>query len=97
MIEFPLASVQELGYKYIAHKGQASYNGVAIISRIRFKNLIHKDFCDKNGIAVTLVQKFNLGTKNKSLKLHNFYVPAGGDEPDINVNPKFKHKLDFFR
>ena len=36
--KFPLASVQELGYKYIAHKGQASYNGVAIISRIRFKN-----------------------------------------------------------
>jgi exodeoxyribonuclease-3 len=22
-------------------------------------------------------------------------VPAGGDEPDVDVNPKFRHKLDF--
>ena len=42
--KFPLAAVQDLGYKYVAHRGQASYNGVAIISRIRFKNLIEKDF-----------------------------------------------------
>ena len=27
--------------------------------------------------------------------LHNFYVPAGGDEPDPDINPKFGHKLDF--
>ena len=25
--------------------------------------------------------------------LHNFYVPAGGDEPDPAINPKFAHKL----
>ncbi len=29
------------------------------------------------------------------LTIHNFYVPAGGDEPDPEVNPKFSHKLDF--
>ena len=29
------------------------------------------------------------------LTLHNFYVPAGGDEPDPAVNPKFAHKLAF--
>ncbi len=27
--------------------------------------------------------------------LHDFYVPAGGDVPDRDVNPKFAHKLDF--
>ena len=27
--------------------------------------------------------------------LHNFYVPAGGDEPDPEINPKFRHKLGF--
>ena len=27
--------------------------------------------------------------------MHNFYVPAGGDEPDRTINPKFGHKLDF--
>ena len=29
------------------------------------------------------------------ITLHNFYVPAGGDEPDPEINPKFQHKLDF--
>lgn len=31
----------------------------------------------------------------KTILLHNFYVPAGGDEPDPEINKKFKHKLDF--
>ncbi|WP_204271854.1 hypothetical protein, partial [Escherichia coli] len=26
---------------------------------------------------------------------HNFYVPAGGDEPDPAINEKFAHKLGF--
>ena len=29
------------------------------------------------------------------VRLHNFYVPAGGDEPDPAINPKFEHKLAF--
>jgi exodeoxyribonuclease-3 len=29
------------------------------------------------------------------ITLHNFYVPAGGDEPDPTINPKFEHKLNF--
>jgi exodeoxyribonuclease-3 len=31
----------------------------------------------------------------RRILLHNFYVPAGGDEPDPRINPKFRHKLDF--
>ena len=27
--------------------------------------------------------------------LHDFYIPAGGDEPDREKNEKFGHKLDF--
>ena len=27
--------------------------------------------------------------------VHNFYVPAGGDIADRDLNPKFGHKLDF--
>ena len=91
--KFPLAAVQDLGYKYVVHRGQASYNGVAIISRIRFKNLIEKDFCDKNDCRY-IGAEFEFG-KDNTLKLHNFYVPAGGDEPDTDINLKFKHKLDF--
>ena len=29
------------------------------------------------------------------ITVHNFYVPAGGDIPDPEVNPKFAHKLAF--
>ena len=29
------------------------------------------------------------------ITLHNFYVPAGGDVPDPEINPKFAHKLSF--
>ena len=36
-----------------------------------------------------------LAAGGKSLLIHNFYVPAGGDEPDPDINPKFRHKLDF--
>lgn len=29
--------------------------------------------------------------------MRNFYIPAGGDEPDIVENAKFKHKLEYIR
>ena len=34
-------------------------------------------------------------TTASGIKVHNFYVPAGGDVPDRDENPKFGHKLDF--
>ena len=34
-------------------------------------------------------------TDARAFTLHNFYVPAGGDEPDPDINPKFAHKLAF--
>ena len=37
----------------------------------------------------------SLEKSGKKIRLHNFYVPAGGDEPDRLINPKFGHKLDF--
>src|SRR6478752_3735684 len=36
-----------------------------------------------------------LGGEAEGLELHNFYVPAGGDEPDPEINVKFAHKLAF--
>jgi exodeoxyribonuclease-3 len=29
------------------------------------------------------------------VRIHNLYIPAGGEEPDPTVNPKFAHKLSF--
>jgi exodeoxyribonuclease-3 len=34
-------------------------------------------------------------TLENGIELHNFYVPAGGDIPDPEVNAKFAHKLHF--
>ena len=34
-------------------------------------------------------------TKIGEVELHNFYVPAGGDIPDVALNSKFDHKLKF--
>ena len=30
------------------------------------------------------------------IEVQNFYIPAGGDTPDRELNPKFDHKMDFY-
>ena len=87
--QFPKKAITALGYEHIAFSGQKSYNGVAILSKIPLANIQAKPFAgseDKRHISAVLPD----GTE-----IHNFYVPAGGDEPDININPKFKFKLEF--
>ena len=70
-------------------RGEKSYNGVAILSNLKFETNGYINWCNKGDcrhIAVKL---------GKNIELHNFYVPAGGDEPDIIRNPKFLHKINF--
>ena len=31
----------------------------------------------------------------EGIEIQNYYIPAGGDEPDPDTNPRFAHKLDF--
>lgn len=92
--EFPLNDFEKLGYKHIAINGQKGYHGVCIASRFPFQTIERKEFCNKGDsrhIAVT----FAPATISGGLTLHNFYVPAGGDEPDPAINDKFAHKLAF--
>jgi exodeoxyribonuclease-3 len=92
---FPLKRFRRLGYEHIALNGQKGYHGVAVVSRIPFDAIDKRGFCgktDSRHIAVTFGDKAKL---LDPVTLHNFYVPAGGDEPDISVNPKFEHKLSF--
>jgi exodeoxyribonuclease-3 len=93
--KFPLRRFKRLGYEHIALNGQKGYHGVAVISRVPFDAVARTDFCGKSDsrhITVTLGGQADLG---EPIKLHNLYVPAGGDEPDPEVNPKFAHKLGF--
>jgi exodeoxyribonuclease-3 len=88
---FPGEAFRALGYVHQAINGQKGYHGVAILSRLPFKKTEAISFCGKDDTRHVSAQ-FESG-----LELHNFYVPAGGDIPDVKKNPKFAHKLDFLR
>jgi exodeoxyribonuclease III len=89
--QFPTSSLKKLGYEYLAEFGQKGYHGVAIVSRIPFTEQHSRNFCMKNDCRHVAAQ-FEGKTK---FIVHNLYVPAGGDEPDPEINEKFDHKLKF--
>ena len=92
---FPLKRFQRLGYTHAAINGQKGYHGVAVLSRLPFERYDVHHFCGKTDcrhISVVLGERARL---RDPLTLQNFYVPAGGDEPDPEINVKFRHKLDF--
>jgi len=93
--QFPTKRLARLGYSHIALNGQKGYHGVAIISRWPFDATSIRGFCgkaDSRHIVVTLGERAHLP---EPMKVHNYYVPAGGDLPDPAINIKFAHKLAF--
>ena len=85
---FPVDDIRSAGYEHIHFSGMKSYNGVAILSRFPFENPeIHN--------RVGREDCRHISVNFKDFELHNLYIPAGGDEPDPEVNDKFAHKLDF--
>jgi exodeoxyribonuclease-3 len=92
---FPLSDFRKLGYEHIAIHGQKGYHGVAVLSKFAFSTQDSRVFCGKNDarhLSVTLGPE---AREAAGVKIHNFYVPAGGDIPDPDVNEKFAHKLSF--
>ena len=90
--QFPLRGLRDAGYPHIAINGQKGYHGVAVVSRIPLATFSKRDFRAKGDARHLHVV---LGGDAEGLELHNFYVPAGGDEPDPEINVKFAHKLAF--
>ena len=84
-----VSGFSELGFKYVAMRGQPGYNGVAIISRIPLADLGSRDFLARDEARHVAARLAN------GVTIENFYVPAGGDIPDREENPKFGDKLDF--
>ena len=86
---FPQQALEDIGFNHMVFSGQKSYNGVAILSKLPIEDSFSIDLYNED--------KRHICAKINNFELHNFYVPAGGDEPDIEVNPKYKHKLGFLK
>lgn len=91
--KFPLKDLRDMGFEHVALNGQKGWHGVATLSRRPFAMVERQEFCGKGDarhVAVTLEAGLSA-----PMTIHNFYVPAGGDEPDPARNEKFAHKLAF--
>jgi exodeoxyribonuclease-3 len=85
---FPAAALAEMGFVHQAVAGMKSYNGVAILSRLPITESSVRSWCDKEDCR-------HIEAEIEGIRIHNFYVPAGGDIPDPDLNVKFAHKLKF--
>ncbi|MDF1748047.1 MAG: exodeoxyribonuclease III [Alphaproteobacteria bacterium] len=87
--QFPFKDVQDLGYAHVAINGIKGYNGVCILSKLPLSNIGSHTWTGKaDGRHI-------FATLPNGVEVHSLYVPAGGDEPDREINDKFGHKLDF--
>ena len=85
----PREAAAALGYRWFVARGQKGYNGVAIFSRVPIEDAGDVDF------AATGHARHVAGRLEDGTLIHNVYLPAGGDLPDPEANPKFAQKLDF--
>lgn len=87
--KIPLEQFHALGYHHMVARGQKGYNGVAILSKMPIKEVAAEDFASL-GHARHIAGRLENG-----VTVHNFYVPAGGDKPNREINEKFGQKLDY--
>ncbi len=90
--QFPRKELTAAGYPYQAVHGQKGYHGVAIVSKHPLTDISSRVFCEiEESRHVSAITDFGKGP----VTVHNFYIPAGGDIADVELNPKFKHKVGF--
>ena len=87
--KIPLDGFRALGYEHIVARGQKGYNGVAILSKLPLEEAGAEDYAQL-GHARHVAARLENG-----VTIHNFYVPAGGDVADREVNERFGQKLDY--
>ncbi|MFM2411195.1 MAG: exodeoxyribonuclease, partial [Pseudomonadota bacterium] len=88
---FPEGLFRQLGYNSIVINGQPMHHGVAIVAKVPLHHRNVEDW-QANGEARHVGVEIPGGAR-----LENVYIPAGGDIPDRNENPKFGQKLDFLQ
>ncbi|MGR3485305.1 MAG: exodeoxyribonuclease III [Paracoccaceae bacterium] len=87
--KIPLEAFAALGWRHCVARGQKGYNGVAILSRLPLEDAGSDDHAGL-GHARHVAARLDSG-----VTIHNFYVPAGGDVADREVNEKFGQKMDY--
>ena len=85
----PMEGFAKAGYPYFVARGQKGYNGVMILSKMPIEEVAAEDFASLDHA------RHIAGRLENGVTIHNFYVPAGGDKPDREVNEKFGQKLDY--
>lgn len=91
--QFPYDAFRALGYEHMAVHGQKGYHGVATVSRVPLRDFSRHDWQDNGEARHVGVELIAPGMQG--VIVENVYIPAGGDEPDRAINPKFGQKLDF--
>jgi len=90
---FPFQPFEKLGYSVEVY-GQKSYNGVAILSKIKAKNIKKGFYGCKNldqNVEIFLDQKRLISADVNGIKIINVYVPNGSSlESD-----KFEYKINW--
>jgi len=90
---FPIEPFKKLGYSVEVY-GQKSYNGVAIISKVKAKN-VKKGFCvskeSGHNIEIFLDQKRLISADINGIKIINVYVPNGSSVD----SDKFEYKINW--
>jgi exodeoxyribonuclease-3 len=85
---FPVLELRALGFAHHVLHGQAGYHGVAVFSKLPLADATPLAWCNSADCRHLFVRLPG------DLELHNLYIPAGGDLPDPDLNPKFRHKLE---
>ena len=78
------------GLPHLKIAGQKGWHGVAIASRLPLSTPPPLDALPRRPRALRRRRR------SRAWRSSNFYIPAGGDTPDREANPKFDHKLDFY-
>jgi len=86
-VDFPIQPLADAGY-FCAFKGEKSYNGVALLSRME-PHRIRMGFDAADGPEGTRLIAARFG----GLQVVNTYIPQGRDP----ASEKFRYKLDWFR
>jgi exodeoxyribonuclease-3 len=100
--DMPTAAIAAAGYPHQAVSAQAGYNGVAILSRHPLSDVEAFTWAGRDDarhvfarVAFPDQGREQDQEPEQNLGVHCVYVPAGGDVPDRETNPKFDYKLRY--